>query len=87
MKLKSACVVDDLFSKPYCRFSILSIIDFISQSAMNRSHILAKGPFIIYDWGWAGKKRGWIIRYFLPKSGGGAPKNIGSEGGSSNLLL
>jgi hypothetical protein len=23
-----------------------------------------KGPFIIYDWGWAGKKRGWVMRYF-----------------------
>jgi hypothetical protein len=42
MKLKSARVVDDLFSEPNCRLSILSIIDFISQSAMNRSHILAK---------------------------------------------
>jgi hypothetical protein len=25
---------------------------------------LIKGPFIIYDWGWAGKKRGWVMRYF-----------------------
>jgi hypothetical protein len=24
----------------------------------------SKGPFIIYDWGWAGKKRGWVMRYF-----------------------
>ena len=23
-----------------------------------------KGPFIIYDWGLAGKKRGWVMRYF-----------------------
>ena len=29
-----------------------------------------KGPFIIYDGGWAGKKRGWVMRYFLVKGGG-----------------
>jgi hypothetical protein len=29
-----------------------------------------KGPLIIYDWGWAGKKRGWVMRYFWPKKGG-----------------
>jgi hypothetical protein len=23
-----------------------------------------RGPFIIYDWGWADKKRGWVMRYF-----------------------
>ena len=33
-----------------------------------KPHINHKGPFIIYDWGCAGKKRGWVMTV---KGGGG----------------
>ncbi len=42
MNLNNACVVDDFFSEPYCHLTILSIMDFIRQSAINRSQILVK---------------------------------------------
>jgi hypothetical protein len=44
-----------------------------------------KGPFIIYDWGGLAKK-GVGHEEFLTEKGGGAPKNISSEGVSSYLL-
>ena len=65
MKLKRTCVVDYPFSEPYCRLSILSIIDFISQSAMNRSDILAKGPVIIYGGGWHRREMFFVGKIFL----------------------
>jgi hypothetical protein len=46
----------------------------------NHTHEV-KGPFIIYDRGWAGKKRGWVMMYFLPKKGGHL-KILVQKGGS-----
>jgi hypothetical protein len=42
----------------------------ISKSFKLPTLNLAKGPFIICDWGWAGKKKGVGHEVFLTEKGG-----------------
>ena len=46
-----------------------------------------KGPFIIYDGGWAGKKRGWVMRSFLVKGGGGHLNILVQKGGVELFII